>query len=674
MSRLRRPPVQAALLALFGGALVFAIAHVVFPYHTTNHDEAVYLQQAAMLLEGQLFLNPPVAETFRPWFFVDGAEGLYSKYAPVPAAMFAVGKLLGGYRVALGLTAAGVLASTYHVGREAFDPRTGVLASVLLLGSPLFLVDAAVFLAYVPTMLWNVTFAAAYLHADRTGSRRTALGAGAAVAIAFFARPYTAVLFATPFVCHALWRLRTLDWATVERLGVTALAGLTGVAATLGYNAVVTGDPLVFPYEAFAPRDGLGFGRREILGYSRDFTPALSLRANAELLWLFATRWVVAGPLGTLAAAVGVVAARRRGFDSRQVAVAGGFLTVPLGNLYFWGNLNVLGVLADPSDGLVRFLGPFYHVDLLLPTAVFGAVGVIAVGRWTDRTVRDRVPAARVAPVLLALAVLGTLVGGGAAVGAAAEPVRDNYAVTEAYEQAYEPLEQRDFANAVVFLPTPYGQWLNHPFQPLRNDPGFDGETVYAMQNRQFEVVDAYPDRTYYRYGYRGEWLPYLGEPVDSTVQQVDVAEGQSVATTVTADVPPQAELVSIRLTDGDARDYATVSGEETLDLRLTADRNRTRLTGPGVEERVSVPTPTDGTVTLVAFVDYGTGAGFTYRAELPVQQTDGGAVRVMTPRLELCRDQRLCDGEATYVPGSYRDGLEMATTVQELDTNQTTT
>jgi hypothetical protein len=192
------------------------------------------------------------------------------------------------------------------------------------------------------------------------------------------------------------------------------------------------------------------------------------------------------------------------------------------------------------------------------------------------------------------------------------------------------------------------------------------------MENRQFDVIDAYPDRTYYRYGYRGEWVPYLGEPVESTIQRVDVAEGRTVATTVTADVPPQAELVSIRLTDGGTSDYATVSGEETLALRLTADRERARLTGSGIDDNVTVPTPDDGTVTLVAFVDYGTGAGFTYRAELPVQQTDDDTVRTLTPRLELCRDERLCGGEATYVPGSYRDGIEMQATVDTVEENQT--
>ncbi|WP_284008989.1 ArnT family glycosyltransferase [Haloarcula pelagica] len=663
MRRLRRPGVQAAVVALLGGLVVFALAHVVFPYHTSNHDEGVYLQQAAMLLEGRLFLRPPVEDVFRPWFFVESPRGLYAKYTPVPAAMFAVGKLLGGYRVALGLVATGTLAGLYHTTREAFDARTGVVASVLLLASPLFLVNAAVFLSYVPATFWNLAFAASYLRADRTGSRPLAALAGACAGIAFFTRPYTAVLFATPFICHALWSCRRLRRAPLERVGLTAVFGTAGVLLALGYNTLTTGDPLVFPYQAFAPNDGLGFGRRSILAYSREFTPALSVRANGELLRKLATQWLVAGPLGTVAAAVGVAVTRRRGFDSRQAALAGVFLTVPLGNLYFWGTVNMLGTISDPTDGLVRFLGPFYHVDVLVPAAAFGAVGSLWVARGLRTAVEDRVRPRRVRPVLLVVALVCATVGGGVAVTAAAEPVRDNYVVTEQYDRAYEPFEERDLSDAVVFLPTPYGDWLHHPFQYLRNDPGFDGDTVYAMGDRQFAVVDNYPDRRYYRYDYRDEWAPYRGQSVDPRIQRVRLAEGKAVTTGLEAVAPAPARLTSVRLTNGDREATATVNGTDPLLLRLVTDAETTRLRGVESNETLSVPTPDAGTVTLVAFVDYGAGSGYNYRVELPVDQR-GEVVRTLTPRVEVCWTDGECEVPAAHVPGSYQYDIDLDVTV----------
>jgi len=192
------------------------------------------------------------------------------------------------------------------------------------------------------------------------------------------------------------------------------------------------------------------------------------------------------------------------------------------------------------------------------------------------------------------------------------------------------------------------------------------GDTVYAMQHRQFEVVDAFPDRTYYRYVFRGEWVLYLGLPVEPRLQPVSVAEGETVRTDVSASVPDQAALVSIRLTSEGENDYATVTGADRLDLQLSTDRERMRLTGDGIDEQVSVPTPENGTVTLVMFVDYGTGAGFEYRAEIPVDRT-AESVRTLTPRLEVCRDQRRCGGEAAYVPGTHREGISInATTTAE--------
>ena len=668
MSRLRRPRVQAALVALLGGVVVYALAHVVFPYHTSNHDEAVYLQQAAMLLEGKLFLRPPVDGPFRPWFFVESSRGLYSKYTPPTAAMFAVGKLLGGYRIALALIGTGSLLGTYHTVREAFDARTGVVATVLMLASPLFVVEASIFLSYVPAMFWNLTFAASYLHADRTGSRRSGALAGLAVGIAFFTRPYTAVLFATPFILHALWSLRERTRPVVERVSLTAAFGLVGVAAALGYNAVMTGDPLVFPYQAFAPLDGLGFGYREIAGYSRTFTPALSLRANAEVLWLFATEWVVAGPLGIAAALVGLWTVRRRGFDDRQRAVAGIGLSIPLGNLLFWGNLNILGELADPADGLVSFFGPYYHTDLLVPVVAFGAVGLLSTVEWGRETLPDHVSAPRAGPAVTALLLVGATVGAGVAVATVAAPVDENYDVTQQYEQAYEPFDGRELDNTIVFLPRTYGNWLNHPFQRLRNDPGFDGKTVYAMQRQQFAVVDSYPDRSYYRYVYRGQWAPFVDESVEPRLQRVRVADGGTVETDISATVPATAASVTVQIHNGtantSANEFTTATDPSRISLRLRTDTNRSRLSGNSIEAGIAVPTPENGAVTVVAFVDYGTDRAVKYRWVVPVTES-GGGVQVMTPRMEVCWSERLCGGQAAYVPGAHRDGVILNATVR---------
>jgi len=663
--RRRTARIATAAIAAVGAVVVWTVAVRLFAHHSLNHDEAVYLQQAAMLLEGQFALRPPVEGQFRPWFFVADGDRLYPKYTPVPAAVFGLGRLLGGYRLALAGVAAGNLALLAGVVREVFDRPAGLLAAAFVLCSPLFVLNSAVFLPYAPTTLFNLAFAYAYLRADRTGDRRVAALAGVAAGGAFFARPYTAVLFAAPFVVHALWTIRTAPREALPRQAVTGALGLAGVAIALGYNAVVTGSPWLFPYEAFAPLDGLGFGRRRILDHGVLYTPELAVRANATVLELFLTEWIAGGPLGAALAGVGLLAVAVRGSDPREAILAGVVVSVVAGNLYFWGNYNVLGDPGRAGDGLISVLGPYYHFDLLVPTAGFAATGAVALGRGAIRGLELRLG---VDPRTARAAIGAFLLAGAVAFGAVTavdfdERIGANAEATATYESAYEPFEDGPPADSVVFLPTPYGDWLNHPFQPLRNDPGFDGRAVYAIDDRPFAVADALPGRRLYRYAYRGPWAPRAGSPEAARLQRVQDVSGRSVRLETTVGVPDGAVGVTARLAAGDGSAYYVAEGVPAAPaIRLTVADGRARLAGdvaavddPGVA--------VDGreTVVITVFVDYGPGGGFSYRLELPVDVSDG-RVRALSPRIEHCRNARSCGGAAAYVPGAAPEGVFVRT------------
>ena len=658
-------------LALCGALAVWTVSTQVFPYHSLNHDEAVYLQQAAMLLDGQLNLYPPVEGALRPWFFVEDGGRLYPKYAPVPAAMFALGRLLGGYRLALAGVAAANVALLVGVVREVFDARAGPLAGCFVLASPLFLLDSAVFLPYAPTTLLNLLFAYGYFRADRTGSRRWAAVAGGAVGLAFFARPYTAVLFAAPFVAHALWTLRTGGRAALERQATTAALGLAGVGLTLAYNALVTGSPWLFPYRAFAPLDGLGFGRRELVGHEVDYTPALALRVNLEVVRLFFTEWIAGGVLGAALAGVGLARAARRRPSSREAVLAGLFVSVAVGNVYFWGNYNVLGDLDRAGDGLVSALGPYYHFDLLLPTAAFAATGALWLGRLLRRALDARLDRRFARGVLVLSLVVGASAVGASAVVDLGERVGVNAAATDTYEDVYEPFEGGAPENSLVLLPDPYGDWLNHPFQPLRNEPGFDGRAVYAVDDRPFAVADAFPDRRLYRYTYRGAWAPYAGSPDAARLQRVRDVSGSRVRLETTVGVPEGAVGVTVRVaTDDGVAYYVAPNVSDGLAVDLAASGDEVRVAGdvrPVGNETVTVDGRDD--VRLTVFVDYGPGGGFAYRFDLPVEVSDG-RIRALSPRVEYCRDARACGGAAAYVPASAPDGVFVRSEVSAAEPN----
>ena len=710
-------------LAALSGAVVLFMALVVFPYHSTNHDEGVYLMQAAMLLEGRLELQAgALAEAFRPWFFIEDGGRLYSKYSPVPAAMFAVSlAIFGEPRVTLALVAAGSTGLVYWLGAMVVDRRVGLVAAALFAAAPMTLLTSSVFLPYAPTTFLNLAFAVAYLHGVRTGSTPAAAVAGIAIGLAFFARPYTAVLFAAPFILHALWTIGrsvrrqglpgvdsppvggvdsppvggvdsrsggvdSLRFAalpnSVRRNTLTALGGLAFVGLTLAYNLRLTGSPLVFPYQVFAPRDGPGFGEREILGHSVEYTLPLAVEANSYALQYLGTRWFTGGLVGTAAAAIGlwVVLGRWRWSGRRVDAttgllLAGLFVSVPLGNLAFWGNYNMLATLDDPTNGLVAHFGPFYYFDLLVPLSVFAAVGVVA--GW--RRLRDSRPVAGLADRLqartstatvrrLAVAALAVsvLAVGGANAALLADPIEENVEPTQKFDVAYEPIEETDFENALVFIPDPYGPWQNHPFQPLRNEPGLDGEVVYALDRDpvvDFAVVDAYPNRTLYRYSYRGEWTPNPDAYVTPKLEPLAVRSGSSLAGESTVGIPNRIQQATVRLeTDDESTTYDLRTPTRNVSVGWTLTPESARLDTVRTADRSVTVNTTDGPAIavddadevrlLITLVDP-EGSTFTYRQEVAVRSTDDGATveAVWPPERTVCPLVTLCGSEGTYLP-----------------------
>ena len=683
---------------------VFAVSTTVFAYHSNNHDEGVYLLQAALLLEGQLeFYAGDLVGAFRPWFFIEDGGRLYPKYTPVPAAMFAASiALFGEPRVTLAAVAAANAALVYALGSMLFDRRVGVVAAALFAASPLAVVTTAVFLPYAPTTTLNLLFAVAYLRGVRRESVIAAAVAGVAVGLAFFARPFTAVLFALPFVCHALYSIAAslpgdgaLIPETVRRNAITAGFGLAFVGVTLAYNARMTGSPLLFPYEAFAPRDGPGFGPREILDHSVVYTPELALEANGYVLGYLATRWFVAGPIGTGLAAIGLGLAVRQwrrespadapagesalsgggAFERRAgLALAGLLASVPAGNVFFWGNYNVLATMSDPTDGLVSQFGPFYHFDLLVPLSVFAAVAVVA--GW------DRLPAIRAwlgarsspraARVTVAVVVVASLLGFGlAAAATVSAPLDRNAAYADKYEVAYEPIEATEPDDALVFLPTPYGDWQNHPFQYLRNDGGLDGSVVYALDRApadDFAVLDGYRNRTYYRYSYRGEWTPVADRHVTPKLEPLEIRRGETLAGETVVGVPPRVERARVRLETeaGGSAAYTAAEPGDSIAVPWSIDRNAARLDATRGNRSVRVG-GTD-TVVLTITLTQPDGGTLTYRQEATVRTGVDGVEAVWPPERSVCALVTDCGSEGTYLPedpDTHRTGVFFETRLE---------
>ncbi|WP_370515881.1 hypothetical protein [Halapricum sp. CBA1109] len=339
-----------------------------------------------------------------------------------------------------------------------------------------------------------------------------------------------------------------------------------------------------------------------------------------------------------------------------------------LGEMYFWGTYNMLGDLETPGDGLIANLGTYYHLDLLVPTAILAAVGIVWTARRGWRILAGRLDRRPAAAVALAVLLVVTPIAGAAAAGPISGPIERNGEVTDYYEATYEPFESSDLDDSVVFIPSPYGPWQNHPFQALRNDPSFDGDTVYALDDRPFDVVDAYPDRDIYRYAYRGQWSPGVGPDIEPHLQSVDHARGDRVTVSATVGVPDSAILVSIRLASGTEQDRYTISDPNpNTTVRVSVADGEATLDGPAVEDPATVEFEDRDLLSTTLFVDYGRGSGFSYEVDIPVVQEDG-AVRALTPDLEYCRVPHRCNGNAVYIPEQTPDDVFIQTRLRGED------
>lgn len=682
-----RDDLLLAVVAILSGLVVLFVATELFPYHSSNHDEGVYLQQARLLIDGALWFRTPLTDAFHWWFFVEDGTRLYSKYQPVVPAMFALGLAIDAPRLVLAVVGAGVAGLVGLLTRDAYDATTGVVAAVLTLCSPLFLLTTSVFLPYAPTAFLNLCFAAAYVRLLRSGRRLWGVVAGAATGLAFFARPYTAMLFAAPFICHAcwvLWHARGDVSMLKRRLGQllpVAAVGTGFVGLTLGYNVVTTGDPFTFPFLALAPEDGIGFGHREILGYEREYTVPLAIEANARVLWTFATRFVAAPPLGTFAAALGLGLFARRlatttATDSSsedagvsktglRTLLVGILLTVVVGNVAFWGNLNVLADLSDPTDGLIAQFGPFYHYDLLLPLSAFGAAGLVATARVLRDIVGERFGRRETLVVFACVVLAVTPVAAVAQMNALEGPVTENERYTERFESAYEPFSNGE-PSGLVFVPTPYGEWLGHPFQMLRNDAGLDGRTVYALDrspDEDFRVIDAYPNRSLYRYTFRGEWTADARNQVVAELQPLDVREDRSHQVTFETGVVGRPSTVRVSH-GGDAVSYeVTAEPDDSFALTWVLEPGRVQVVGQGVEQRRDEAVTFDDSAEIVVAVTYvqAGGATVTYRQEVAVEERGDTVRLVWPPEVEVCRLTADCSYEGMYVEGGeYLTGVSV--------------
>jgi hypothetical protein len=184
------------------------------------------------------------------------------------------------------------------------------------------------------------------------------------------------------------------------------------------------------------------------------------------------------------------------------------------------------------------------------------------------------------------------------------------------------------------------------------------------MQDEQFAVLEAVPDRSAYRYVYHGSWNPGYADAVTPHLQPIDLVSGSNVTTEFSIRAPSYGERLLVTLSSDEGSDFTSVplDGGSAAGT-LTVDDDGVALAFDGVDGSVRIPIEDRDRVELSASLDTGTATAMTYRMELPVDRSDEG-VAVLTPELEVCQDDSLCGGEAGYSPGIYGDQVAINASV----------
>ncbi len=305
------------LLALFAFGMSAYFSQTVFERLPHLEDEVAYLYQARVFARGDIVIgSPETSRVFWQPFIVDREGNRFSKYTPGWSAQLAVGILLGEYWVINAFFAALTVAVTYRLGREIFNPETGLIAAALFAFSPMALLLNATLMSHTSALFWTTLFLYAYWRIERgRHALRWGLLAGLALGALVATRPLTAVAIALPVIVWSVIRLVRAFALTdplpnpppnsgegastgvplaplpefgegrrAQRAGVGSrfralfktlrpLIALSVVAIVLSatvpiYNRAAVGDPLFDLYRLVWDYDRIGFGDGGVYGRS----------------------------------------------------------------------------------------------------------------------------------------------------------------------------------------------------------------------------------------------------------------------------------------------------------------------------------------------------------------------------------------------------------------------
>lgn len=485
------------------GLLALAAA-VLMAYFVTERlphleDEIAYLYQARTYARGALWAPPPPNRSafFTPFMLIVNGHWI-SKYTIGWPLVLALGERVGAGWLVNPLLGALTVMLTFALGRELFGRQVGVMASLLALSSPFFLIQSSTYMSHAASAFWVTLLMWAWLRIDaareagRAGRGWAAL-AGVAVGMLVLTRPLTALAVCLPFAIVLIVRAARHPKAIPTLFASYWPLVLTAVpiaALQPAYLYVVTGSPTTNLYTMVWPYDRVGFGpefgrhghtlRQGLITAGRD----LALWASELFGWKYAS-WVPLIP--------GLIFALKTAPTGRKhwpFLLAGPFVALVIVHVAYWVGAQVYG--------------PRYYYEGHTGLAILAALGLQGLVGLITRQGRQRLNGngLRTAwPVYVLLTVLIALNAATYLPGRLAY-WHGLYGIQRAPLEQLEALRRSDH----VLVMVRGRRWIEYAEFFALNSPWLDSAIVAAHDvhpDLTEYVLSLYPGREvwYYAYG-----------------------------------------------------------------------------------------------------------------------------------------------------------------------------
>lgn len=482
---------------LSSGSIMTIVGHAI-PH---VQDSVVSLFQAKILASGRLWAPLPTFPDFFAHQYMVMKQGkMFAMYPYGHTLLLAGGVLIGCPWLIPPLIGGLCLVLCIKLGTVLYDRETALAAGALTVASPFFLLMNGTFMSHPAGLLY--TLIAVYLTAADVKSAPLWRGGGAGLAVTLLGatRPLNApvTMLVMGLLLLEKWRSRR---ERLRRFIVGIALGLAlGGGLFLGYNALLTGEPLRTTYSYYAEKDMVGsqVGFNDRLTIGRALSNLNSLTSN---FMAFLLKWPAFLTLAPLL--FGLVWLRKTTAD--WVLLSG--LASIVAAYFFY-------IKPSICYGPRYYYEAFPYLILLMVRGIrapLDSVEAAAVQRWKLEPART----SRTMTVLRRFVYCGLIAASIGNPRSYHAVIREMRGYNNLSRGILDEVSTLGLTNALVFV-EPLNRapsWVAYGSVFTANDPWFDSEVVYAHLLGPYTdrlLMDVYPERSYYRANYvRGSVVPY---------------------------------------------------------------------------------------------------------------------------------------------------------------------